>query len=145
MTGIARRVLLAMLLGTVPAAAADPANGSPLTYARGRLSGHLVGVTRGEALATVSRATGAEIRGTVADDRTVTKRFDRAPLAQALDRLLGDQNFNLTYGPDGEPVRIHLLGVAGPRPVRHAERFRRALSAARAAAGRRPVPPPRRR
>src|SRR5207249_3023226 len=42
--------------------------------------------------------------------RDVTRQFDRVPLADALVRLLGEQNFTLRYGSEGKLRKISLLG-----------------------------------
>ena len=50
--------------------------------------------------------------------RNVSADFDAVPLADALDRLLGEQNFALRYGPHDELREIELLGeAASPAPV----------------------------
>jgi hypothetical protein len=66
-----------------------------------------------DVLAEIARQSGAEIRGQPRDSRSVTARFDRVPLSQALDRMLAGQNYALIYGEDGRLRAIPLLGGPG--------------------------------
>src|SRR5438094_227571 len=45
--------------------------------------------------------------------RGVSVEFEAVPLAEALHRLLGDQNFALVYGNEGQLKSVRLLG--GPQ------------------------------
>src|SRR2546428_379259 len=67
------------------------------------------------------RQAGAEIRGQVRDPREVSAEFEAVPLAEALHRLLGDQNFALVYGHEGRLKSVRLLGgpqtAAAPAPA----------------------------
>jgi hypothetical protein len=66
-----------------------------------------------EVLQELSRQSGAQIRGDLREARTVSVDFEKVPLAQALARLLPDQNFALVYGKNGRLERIRLIGGAG--------------------------------
>jgi hypothetical protein len=88
-----------------------------ITYADGRVSADLRDVPLDQVLAALEEETGAAIRGDIRDWRDVTKRFDGIPLHEALDRLLGKQNFVVVYDDAGHPARIVLLGMPQPRPV----------------------------
>ena len=60
----------------------------------------------------IGRQSGVTIRARVLDTRTVTVAFEDVPFKQALRRLLGVQNFLLTY--DG-PRHPNAGGVRRPR------------------------------
>jgi hypothetical protein len=111
-------VLLGVLLGAPTWAL--PADVPPLlTYREERLSVRLERVPLADVMAMLASESGAEVDGELDGAREVTNRFDAVPIAQALDRLLGDQNFTLTYGEDGRLLRVRLHGLAAPRrPVR---------------------------
>jgi hypothetical protein len=65
----------------------------------------------------IGRQSGAVIRGQLTPDREVSVQFDNLALSEALDRLLGGQNFVLVYGQSHRPRVVELLGAsiaAGP-------------------------------
>jgi hypothetical protein len=137
------RLAAAMLFGTVLGAVSVSASDPPVhevlpvpevRYRDGRLSVWAAGAVRADVLAAVEREAGITLAGTVLDGRPVNKRFEDVPLADALDRLLGDQNFVIFYGQDGFPQRVELGGLAQPRVRRPP----------RPPARRRTVQPPRR-
>jgi hypothetical protein len=66
--------------------------------ANDRVSVALDGVPLASALQAIAAAAGARLHGEVARPSDVTVVFDALPLRDALPRLLGDQNFTLTYG-----------------------------------------------
>ncbi len=68
-------------------------------------------------VADVARETGAELQGSVRLSREVTADFERVPIAEALHRLLGGQNFTLIYGRGDRLRVIELLGMPKPRQV----------------------------
>lgn len=70
-----------------------------------------------EVLEELSRQSGAEIRGEPREARTVSFDFEKVPLAQALARLLPEQNFALVYGKNGRLERIRLIGGTGEATV----------------------------
>ena len=80
-------------------------------YHDGRLSARIQGVPLDDVLHAVSAETGLRFDGTPLDERDVFKRFDDVPLAEALRRLIGRQNFTLVYGAGGQPERVKLLGA----------------------------------
>ena len=86
----------------------------PVAYDADRLSVHVDQAPLGDVIERVGRATGAEIRGEVLEPHDLTVHFDGMPLAYALHRLLGGQNFALKYGPGGRLRAIELLGTPGP-------------------------------
>src|SRR5205823_5010699 len=53
---------------------------------------------------------GADVFGTLRQPRGVSAEFDDVPLVEALQRLLGDQNFVLEYGRGDRLRAIKLLG-----------------------------------
>jgi hypothetical protein len=124
------RPVVPMLLGAVIAAAPVSAGDPPapevvpvpeVRYHDGRLTVYAAGALRADVLAAVEREAGISLAGSVLDARPVNKRFENVPLAEALDRLLGDQNFVLFY-QDGRPHRVELGGLAQPR-VRRSPRL----------------------
>jgi hypothetical protein len=79
----------------------------------GRMSVRLDDAVLRNVVADVAHQTGAEVKGTVPDDRTVSASFDDAPLDEGLRRLLGTLSFALVYEQDGRLRTIELRG--GPR------------------------------
>ena len=115
-----RTVALAAILACgSPGLAADPL---AVSFDGGRLTVHADGVSRDELLAAVARETGMAIDGAALDARVVSKHFDALPLDEALDRLVGRQNFVVRYGANGAPERIQLLGMPSPPPGTATER-----------------------
>jgi hypothetical protein len=114
---LAALVALALALGG-PARGEEPAQGAEpakrvVRYEADALTVRLEKARLSEVLDEIGRQAGAEIRGGVREDRDVSAEFDEVPMAEALHRLLGDQNFALVYG-EGERLRaIKLLG--GPQ------------------------------
>ena len=113
---MARRLALALLAAvlTVPAARGD--EGAPervIHYEGDALTVRLASAPVTEVLDEIGRQAGAEIRGQVRDPRDVSAEFDAVPFAEALHRLLGDQNFALVYGNEGRLKSVRLLG--GPQ------------------------------
>lgn len=79
------------------------------------LSVRLQKVPVAEVLDEVRRQTGAQLRGSLRAPRDVSAEFDAVPLAEALQRLLGTENFALVYGHAGELRAIKLLpGPSAP-------------------------------
>jgi len=71
----------------------------------------------GEVLDEIGRQSGAEIVGRPADGQEISADFEAVPVAEALHRLLGSQNFALVYG-DGRLKSVKLLGMGGAVVVR---------------------------
>jgi hypothetical protein len=80
----------------------------------GRLTVHADGAALGPLLDDIERATGAAVRGE-APSRDVSVHLDEVPIGDALERLLGSENFALRYGRDGRLRVIELL--SGPAPA----------------------------
>ena len=57
-----------------------------------------------ELLAAVAKASGAELAGSIPADRTVTVELSSVPMKEAMERLLGNQNFTLTYA--GQTLKV---------------------------------------
>lgn len=64
----------------------------------------------GAILTAIARESGAELVGAPRDDRTVTLHLDAVPLKEALERLVGEQNFTLKYQEGGALKAIELRG-----------------------------------
>ena len=112
----ARRLALAVLAAALAAPGARSDEGAPervIHYEGDTLTVRLVGAPVTDVLDELGRQAGAEIRGQVRDPREVSAEFEGVPLAEALHRLLGDQNFALVYGNEGRLKSVRLLG--GPQ------------------------------
>ena len=119
----ARRLALALLAAVLAASAGRSDEGAPervIRYERDLLTVHLTSVPVTDVLDELGRQAGAEIRGQVRDAHAVSVEFEAVPLADALHRLLGDQNFALVYGHEGRLKSVRLLGgpqtAAAPAP-----------------------------
>src|SRR5262249_56455072 len=75
-----------------------------------RLRGHVDAAPLRDVLDAVAAASGAEIRGQPLDNRPVSADLDAVPIDDALHRLLGSQNFTLSYGSGGRLKTVVLLG-----------------------------------
>jgi hypothetical protein len=84
-------------------------------FRNGLLSVRSDGARLADVLEAIVAETGVQLGGEPADRRHVWKRFADVPLAEGLRRVVGRQNFTLTYGDDGTPLRVELLGT--PRSV----------------------------
>jgi len=122
----ARRLALALLAAVLAASAGRSDEGAPervIRYERDLLTVRLTSVPVTDVLDELGRQAGAEIRGQVRDLRAVSVEFEAVPLADALHRLLGDQNFALVYGHEGRLKSVRLLGgpqtaaAAAPTPA----------------------------
>ncbi|MCW5889840.1 MAG: hypothetical protein KIT14_04745 [bacterium] len=103
---MARALLGLVLLASVAAAATPPA----VTLRDDRLTVRFEQVPLADALTAIAQAGGGVVRGSVREPRDVTTEFDAVPLTDALPRLLGAQNFTLSYAKDGRLLAIVLLG-----------------------------------
>ncbi|HEV7730967.1 MAG TPA: hypothetical protein VGR62_02350 [Candidatus Binatia bacterium] len=112
---LAAAVLLAAVLAA-PVHAADEAPASVVSVKGERLTVRVNAMSLDDVLQRFATATGAEIRGGVATPRDVSVEFEDVPVQDGLARLLGDQNFMLTYR-DGKLSRLTLLGGALDAPV----------------------------
>ena len=103
---------MALGLAVVAGAQESPPPERVIRYDKDLLTVHVVGAPVLDVLAEVGRQSGADIRGTARNGADITAQFDDVPLAQALVRVLGDQNFALIYGSGGLRA-IRLLGGTG--------------------------------
>jgi hypothetical protein len=106
--GRAVLVVASLVLSAGPLAAGEPTCG--VAYDADRVTVHAAGVPLADVVREIGRQSGAEIVGEVRKPRDVSQDFERVPLADALVRLLRDQNFTLRYGPEGKLRKIDLLG-----------------------------------
>jgi hypothetical protein len=103
-------VVALALLGTIaPGLASPPA----VTWEDDTVTATFEGVPVDEAVAALARAAGVEVRGAVQEQGDIHARFERARFPEVLDRLLGEQNFTITYDAAGRPRRVELLGMPG--------------------------------
>jgi hypothetical protein len=103
-------VAIVALLGA-PAAKDSPPEPT-VTWADGFVSAEFDRVPADEAIAALARETNVEIRGELRDRREVTAHFERARFRDVIDRLVGGQNFTITYDAAGNPRRVDLLSVS---------------------------------
>jgi hypothetical protein len=103
--------LLLVALAAVPARAESTAP-RVVQYSNDALTVRLTNAPVNEVLGEIGHQAGAEIWGEVAGAPEVTADFDAVPLADALYRLLGNQNFALVYGEKGNLKAVKLLGEA---------------------------------
>src|SRR5262249_47624987 len=75
-----------------------------------RLTVRVTGVPLDDLLNAIADQSDAEIRGSVLAPRDVTTDFENVPVQDGLHRILGDQNFLLTYRQDGTLRTLALLG-----------------------------------
>lgn len=83
-----------------------------IRYDRDLLTVRLAKVPVTDVLDEIGKQAGAEIRGQVRNPHDVSVEFDAVPISDALHRLLGDQNFALVYGQEGQLKSVRLLGGA---------------------------------
>jgi hypothetical protein len=105
---------VAVALSGPLAALASPDTAAPsgrvVQYSKDALTVRLDKVPLADVLADIGQQSGAEIRGSLREPREITAEFDAVPLAEALGRLLGDQNFALVYDKGGALRAVKLLG-----------------------------------
>ena len=110
-------LVLLLLLSPGIGLAETPKKDSPptarVTVRDGRMSVRLDDAVLRNVVADVAHQTGADVKGTVPDARTVSASFDDVPLDEGLRRLLGTLSFALVYGQDGRLRTIELRG--GPQ------------------------------
>src|SRR5712692_2940006 len=104
--------LVTVLLGE--AGAADPAPAGRVEYRDDRLSLDVQSAPLADVVGEVGRQSGAVIRGLVCKPRDLSLSFDDVPLPDALERVLGEQNFTLRYSRGGRLEAVELLGEPGP-------------------------------
>jgi hypothetical protein len=116
--------VLALMLLMATTSAAVPASGSlppagvfELVYADGRVTGDVQRVPRDEVIKVLGERAGVEFYGELRDNREVSARLDEVRFRDAVDRLVGDQNFAIVYDASGRPVRVELWGMPGSPKV----------------------------
>ncbi len=82
-----------------------------MQYQDGRLTVQLDHVPLDQVVERLEQETELRFYGELLDWREVTKHFDGVPLPEALDRLLGRQNFILRYDAAGRPESVELGGL----------------------------------
>jgi len=94
--------------------AEDQPDARRLEYRDDRLTVDVQGIPVEDLVTELGRRSGAKIRGHICKPRDLSLSFDEVPLSDALERLLGAQNFTLRYGPRNRLVAVELLGEPGP-------------------------------
>ena len=107
---------LGTLMSGESRAADDEPDARRLEYRDDRLTVDLQGAPLADLLTEFGHRSGAKIRGHVRKPRDLNVSFDEVPLPHALERLLGEQNFTLRYGPGNRLEAIELLGEPGAFP-----------------------------
>jgi len=131
MSRVAAAILLALSLSTSWAAEERTKEEKPrriVAYHEDRLTLHVAKMPIRDVLNELSRQSGAEIRGEVPEHHAVSADFDDIPLSEALERLLGKQNFALGYGEESRLIRITLLGGPLPPPEKTADATEKAAA-----------------
>jgi hypothetical protein len=88
----------------------DGAPERTITVQHDRLTVRVTDVALDEVVQAVTEPSKAEIRGALKDSHPVSADFADVPLQDGLTRLLGEQNFVLTYREDGTLKALTLLG-----------------------------------
>ena len=101
-----------------PAAGTPEAPGREIHLKGDRLTVRVTGVPLDDVLNAIADQSDAEIRGSVLAPRDVTTDFENVPVQDGLHRILGDQNFLLTYRQDGTLRTLALLGGPEEAPPR---------------------------
>jgi hypothetical protein len=108
-------IVLAVVVAGSAAAAPDRGR-LHVDYRDDRLTAHVDAVPLHEVLDAVATASGAEIRGRPMNDQPVSADLDAVPIDDALHRLLGTQNFTLSFGKQGLKTIVLLGGPEAPPP-----------------------------
>lgn len=105
-------------------APAPAAGRKVIVYREDKLTLDLEKVPLADVMTEVGKQSGAEVRGEILQQRDLTLEMDETPLKEALERLLGEQNFTLTYGDDGKLRTVELKGgrEEAPPPVAETEK-----------------------
>jgi hypothetical protein len=95
-------------------AAPEPDKASPpaptVRYRNDKLSVDARGADLAAVLKAIAHESGAELVGAPRAEQTITVAFDDVPLKEALERLVGAQNFTLKYDEGGKLKAIELRG-----------------------------------
>jgi hypothetical protein len=103
-------VLLAVVVGGAAVQAAPDRGSLHVEYRDDRLTAHADAVPLRDVLDAVAAASGAELRGQPLTNPPVSADLDAVPIDDALHRLLGSQNFTLSFGSRGQLKSVVLLG-----------------------------------
>jgi hypothetical protein len=103
-----RRVLASVVLLAALVQAADPPK---VAYKDDKVTAKLQDAPPADVVDAIAKESGAQIRGEVRSTRPLSMDFQNEPVKQALERVLGDQNFDLIYGTNGKLQRIELRGT----------------------------------
>jgi hypothetical protein len=112
-------VIAAVLAATILAAplhAAEPASSPVVSVKDERMTVRVSSLPLEEVMLRFAAAAGAEVRGGLVNPRDVSVEFEDVSVQDGLARLLGDQNFMLTYS-GGKLTRVTLMGGAVDAPV----------------------------
>jgi len=107
---------------TVPSTAPEAGTRAPATpkvrYDDDKVSVEARDADLGEILKALAKASGADLVGAPRAGEPVTITLEQAPIAEALERLVGAQNFTLKYDENAKLKTIELRGgqEAGQRP-----------------------------
>ena len=104
--------LLAVLVTWVQGWAADAPPPKTIVLTGDKLTVKVNAVPLDDVLKDVVAPSNGEVRGSVKQPHDVTIDFEDVPLRDGLARLLGDQNFALTFREDGTLRAVTLLGGA---------------------------------
>ena len=104
--------LLAAILPGHPAGAADAPPPKTIALKGDKLTVKVNAVPLDEVLQAVVAPSQGEIRGSLKQPHDVSIEFEDVPLQDGLGRLLGDQNFVLTFRENGSLRTLTLLGGA---------------------------------
>ena len=106
-----------VLVATAARGWSATAERAKVLYGNDRLSVHAERVPLHDVLEAFAKASGAEICGSPRESRDVTIEMKDVPLSEALRRLLGDQNFTLSYGEAGRLRALELVAPSQPGDV----------------------------
>ncbi|HWP66789.1 MAG TPA: hypothetical protein VNO26_12825 [Candidatus Limnocylindria bacterium] len=95
-----------------PAASAAATN--VVRYADDKVTLDVKGMPAAELVNEIARQAGAKVTGSIGDTGPVTASWSGLPLKDALEHVLGAQNFTLTYGEHGDLRTIALRGQQQP-------------------------------
>jgi hypothetical protein len=119
-------VLVALLLATSRVGAEDAAKDAAkepppptVTWSNDTVTIRAEKASASTVVSLIGKESGAQVRGGVPPDRVVSLDLEKVPVKEALERVLGEQNFTLTYGDDGKLKTIELKGgrETGPPPT----------------------------
>jgi hypothetical protein len=109
-------VLLATVLLLAPVHAVEPASSPVVTVKDERMTLRVSSVPLEEVMLRFAAAAGAEVKGGLVNPHDVSVEFEDVSVQDGLARLLGDQNFMLTYSGH-KLTRVTLMGGAVDTPV----------------------------